>query len=413
MNQIPCVPMTNPYMVQQQTTYMPVPQQPKYNAVNIEISNPSVGTQGVAGQQPQQAAYAQPTMPLYNYPQAPVYNYPQAAQQPCYMPPQMTYPAQAPVAQTPAPAVAPLPQEAPRAPEVAPVVQQQNFNQPVVPQQVPVEPTPVVVPQPQISEAPKAPEAAQPVATPQEAPKAAEAAKPEVVPSEPVTPQVDLNSFIAKLANPDFDAQVSGMEEIAKMVKESPEKATELVDTKVFDALTNIINFDSSKLEGPTAEQVAAREKIMSGKEVTDQEKTLANTISPQEKAERNKSYALFTSAIMQKLYADEVARLSNSTVPLTELPGAVTIVDQLKDNPNPMVRASAIEALSYLQNPEYKKDLTTVFTVAKDDKDPNVAEAAKAALDKLNQVQAQPEQAKAQQIKMDQPKQEPVKAAA
>ncbi len=391
MNQIPCVPMTNPYMVQQQTTYMPVPQQPKYNAVNIEISNPSVGTQGVAGQQPQQAAYAQPTMPLYNYPQAPVYNYPQAAQQPCYMPPQMTYPAQAPVAQTPTSAVAALPQEAPKAPEVAPVVQQQNFNQPVAPQQVPVEPTPVVVPQPQISEAPKA----------------AEAAKPEVVPSEPVTPQVDLNSFIAKLANPDFDAQVSGMEEIAKMVKESPEKATELVDTKVFDALTNIINFDSSKLEGPTAEQVAAREKIMSGKEVTDQEKTLANTISPQEKAERNKSYALFTSAIMQKLYADEVARLSNSTVPLTELPGAVTIVDQLKDNPNPMVRASAIEALSYLQNPEYKKDLTTVFTVAKDDKDPNVAEAAKAALDKLNQVQAQPEQAKAEQ-----PKQEQAKAA-
>lgn len=401
MNQIPCVPMTNPYMVQQQTTYMPVPQQPKYNAVNIEISNPSVGTQGIGGQQ--QAAYAQPTMPLYNYPQAPVYNYPQAAQQPCYMPPQMSYPTPAP-----APAVAALPQEAPKAPEVAPAVQQQNFNQPVVtPQPVPVEPTPVVVPQPQISEAPKAPQQT-PTPAPAEAPKTTEAAKPEVVPSEPVAPQVDLNSFIAKLANPDFDAQVGGMEEIAKMVKESPEKATELVDTKVFDALTNIINFDSSKLEGPTPEQVAAREKILSGKEVTEQEKTLANTISPQEKAERNKSYALFTSAIMQKLYADEVARLSNSTVPLTELPGAVTIVDQLKDNPNPMVRASAIEALSYLQNPEYKKDLTTVFTVAKDDKDPNVAEAAKAALDKLNQIQAQPEQAKSEQ-----PKQEQVKTAA
>lgn len=401
MNQIPCVPMTNPYMVQQQTTYMPVPQQPKYNAVNIEISNPSVGAQGVGGQQ--QAAYAQPTMPLYNYPQAPVYNYPQTAQQPCYMPPQMSYPNPAP-----APAVEALPQEAPKAPEVAPAVQQQNFNHPVVtPQPVPVEQTPVVVPQPQISEAPKAPQQT-PTPAPAEAPKTTEAAKPEVVPSEPVAPQVDLNSFIAKLANPDFDAQVGGMEEIAKMVKESPEKATELVDTKVFDALTNIINFDSSKLEGPTPEQVAAREKILSGKEVTEQEKTLANTISPQEKAERNKSYALFTSAIMQKLYADEVARLSNSTVPLTELPGAVTIVDQLKDNPNPMVRASAIEALSYLQNPEYKKDLTTVFTVAKDDKDPNVAEAAKAALDKLNQIQAQPEQAKSEQ-----PKQEQVKTAA
>ena len=54
------------------------------------------------------------------------------------------------------------------------------------------------------------------------------------------------------------------MEEIANMVKENPEKATELVDTKIFDALTNIINFDSSKLEGPSKEQLDAREKMMS-----------------------------------------------------------------------------------------------------------------------------------------------------
>ena len=71
----------------------------------------------------------------------------------------------------------------------------------------------------------------------------------------------------------------------------------------------------------------------------------------------------------------------------MTELPGAVTIVDNLKDNPNPMVRASAIEALSYIQNPAYKKDLTTVFTIAQNDSDPGVAETAKTALEKLNQV--------------------------
>ena len=125
----------------------------------------------------------------------------------------------------------------------------------------------------------------------------------------------------------------------------------------------------------------------MKGNEVTDAEKELANKISPKEQAERNKSYALFTSAIMQKLYGDEVARLSNQTVPLTELPGAITVVDNLKDNPNPMVRASAIEALSYIQNPAYKKDLTTVFTIAQNDSDPGVAETAKAALEKLNQI--------------------------
>ena len=395
MNQIPLVPMTNPYMVQQQTTYMPVPQQPNYNAVKIDIHNPTVGTPGVGQQNNPQ--YAPVTMPYYNYPQAQLYSYPQAQAQvqscpPCEYPklaqvPQIPASAPAapaaPAAAPEAPAVPPVPPveapKAPVAPTVVPAIQQQNNNAPVAPQ--PVQTEPPVVPPPVVStpetEAPKT-----------EAPKAAEQPiKPEVVPSENVAPQVDLNSFIAKLSNPDFETQAAGMEEIANMVKENPEKATELVDTKVFDALTNIINFDSSKLEGPTQEQLAAREKMMSGKEVTEQEKTLANTITPKEQAERNKSYALFTSAIMQKLYGDEVSRLSNTTVPLTELPGAITVVDQLKDNPNPMVRASAIEALSYIQNPAYKKDLTTLFTVAKNDQDPGVAEAAKTALDKLNQV--------------------------
>ncbi len=382
MNQIPFVPMTNPYMVQQQTTYMPVPQQPNYNAVKIDIHNPSVEANGV-GQSQYNPQYAQPTMPYYSYPQSQVYSYPQApVQQPYYQPvmtPQAPVVAELPKAPAPAQApapvsapVAPAPEVAP-APVVVPTVQQQNINQAPV------------VPQPVVTEAPVAP--APVVSTPETAKTEEVAAKPEVVSPEPVAPQVDLNSFIAKLSNPDFEVQASGMEEIANMVKESPDKATELVDTKVFDALTNIINFDSSKLEGPTQEQLAAREKLMSGKEVTEQEKTLANTITPKEQAERNKSYALFTSAIMQKLYGDEVARLSNNTVPLTELPGAITVVDQLKDNPNPMVRASAIEALSYIQNPAYKKDLTTLFTVAKNDQDPGVAEAAKTALDKLNQV--------------------------
>ena len=148
MNQIPCVPMMNPYMVQQQTTYMPVPQQPKLNAVNIEINNPSVGTQGIG--QGCQSQYAQPTLPLYNYPQAPVYTYPQAtAQQPAYYPPYICQPMPQAVPQIPAApqvatvpaapqvAVAPAPAQAPVAPQVAvapaapaPVVCQTTINTP-------------------------------------------------------------------------------------------------------------------------------------------------------------------------------------------------------------------------------------------------------------------------------------------
>ncbi len=343
----------NPYL--QQIPVMPqaLPA-PNYNAVKIDVHNPSVSAPGVgqvAMNVPQYAPqYAPVTNPYYSYPQAQLYEYPQAQAQPYYMPQQTVCP--------PCPVC--MPQEQPVA-AIPPqqVIQQQNINAP----------------------APAVTQPAEPKAQ-------AEAPKVEVVPPEPMTPQVDLNSFIAKLTNPDFEVQANAMEEIANMVKDEPQKATELLDEKIVNALNNIINADSSKLEGPTPEQIAARQKMMKGEQLSDAEKQLAGKITPMEQAERNKSYAMFTSAIMQKLYGEEVAKLTGATVPLTELPGAAQIVEQLKNNPNPMVRTSAIEALSYIQQPAYKQDLNTVFSIAKNDQDKNVQEAATAALAKLEQLE-------------------------
>ena len=370
--------LVNPYMQPQMQPYMPMAQQatpaPNYNAVKIDVHNPSVSAPGVGQVAMNVPQYAQPTMPYYSYPQAQLYDYPQAQTQPYYMPQQpVNYTPVAPAATTP---VIPAPQNvAPEAVQAAPqqVIQQQNINTPA----------PVVT--------------QQPAATP----------KVEVEQPVPMAPQVDLNSFIAKLSNPDYEVQANAMEEIANMVKDEPQKATELLDEKVVNALNTIVNTDSSKLAGPTAEQIAAREKLMKGEKLSEAEQKLATTITPMEQAERNKSYAMFTSSIMQKLYGDEVAKLTGSTVPLTELPGAVTIVDQLKNNPNPMVRTSAIEALSYIQKPEYKQDLTTVFTIAKNDQDKNVQEAAAAALAKLDQLPAEAPKA---EIKPADPNAQPVK---
>lgn len=329
--------LVNPYYLQQ--PQMAATPAPNYNAVKIDVHNPSVSAPGVGQVAMNVPQYAQPTAPLYNYPQAQVYDYPQAQSQP-YYPPCIPCQPQQPVAQATQPA--------------QPVIQQQNINTP-------------------------APVVTQPVE--QQAPQV------EVVPPQPMAPQVDLNSFIAKLANPDYEVQANAMEEIANMVKDNPQKATELLDEKVVDALNTIINADTSKLTGPTPEQISARDKLMKGEQLSDADKKLAETITPMEQAERNKSYAMFTSAIMQKLYGDEVAKLTGSTVPLTELPGAGTIVEQLKNNPNPMVRTSALEALSYIQQPAYKQDLNTLFTIAQKDQDKNVQEAATAALAKLEQV--------------------------
>ena len=315
MIQSPCVPQ-------------PVqPQQPNYNAVKIDIHNPSVGVGGACPVQ--QATYQPVTAPVYDYPNAQVYG-PQPGVQPVYYPP---------VAQ--------------------PAPQQVNVNN------APAAPT-AEVPAPVVSQ-------------------------PEVVKPEPVKPEVDLNAFVGKLSDPDVNKQAEGMEEISKLIKEDTKNGTNvstaLVDEQVIKALNNILNVDSSKLEGPTQAQIDARQKILDKKEVTEEETKLANSFTQQDLAERNKSYALFTIAMLDKLYADEVAKLSGNVVPLTDLPAAVDVVNQLKDNPNPMVRASAIEALAHIaeSRPEYVKDLTTLFEVAKKDQNPEVVQTAEEALKKIN----------------------------
>lgn len=363
--------LVNPYLQPQMQPYMPQLSQatpaPNYNAVKIDVHNPSVSAPGVGQVAMNVPQYAQPTMPYYSYPQAQLYDYPQAQNQPYYLPQQQ------PVVCPPCPACMPQQSAAP-APQIAePAVAQAVAPQQVIQQQNINAPAPVVT-QPAKAEA-----------APAETPKV------EVESPVPMAPQVDLNSFIAKLTNPDYEVQANVMEEIANMVKDEPQKATELLDEKVINALTNIVNNDSSKLAGPTAEQIAARQKLMKGEQLSEADKKLATTITPMEQSERNKSYAMFTASIMQKLYGDEVAKLTGSTVPLTELPGAVTIVEQLKNNPNPMVRTSAIEALSYIQQPAYKQDLNTLFTIAKNDQDKNVQDAAAAALDKLSKMGEEP----------------------
>ena len=49
----------------------------------------------------------------------------------------------------------------------------------------------------------------------------------------------DRKTFIAKLTNPDYEVQANAMEEIANMVKDEPQKATELLDEKVVNALNS------------------------------------------------------------------------------------------------------------------------------------------------------------------------------
>ncbi len=72
--------LVNPYMQPQMQPYMPqqFPQAtpaPNYNAVKIDVHNPSVSAPGVGQVAMNVPQYAAPTMPYYTYPQAQLYDY--------------------------------------------------------------------------------------------------------------------------------------------------------------------------------------------------------------------------------------------------------------------------------------------------------------------------------------------------
>lgn len=314
---------------------------PSYNAVQINLDTPTLNA-------PQPSYY---------------YDYPQAQTQPYYppvQPQQVPAQPQAPVQQTPA-------------------QQPVNVPPPVV-EQAPVQQAPAQAPV-----APVAPATTQPQA--------------------PATPVVDTAAVVANLSNPDFDKQALQMEEIAQKGLTNQADAVPYVQEDILNKLIDIINVDSSKLDGPTERQLQLREKVaqndatiyaavQQGKDpktvelpnkLTAEEEVLANTITPIEQAERNKEYALFTTAILQKTYGDEIEKRTGKVVPLTDLPCAAAVVNELKSNQNPTIRTAAIDALRFIQRPEYKDDLAKIYTIAQSDADEGVAAAATSALNSLN----------------------------
>ena len=204
------------------------------------------------------------------------------------------------------------------------------------------------------------------------------------------------------MTNADYDVQAQQMEEIARISMDNPENAVPYIVRDVFATLIDITKADTSELASPTEAQVQARKKVIANYlvmenakgdknvklpyELSDAEIELANQISPMEQAERNKEYAMYTMSVLAKIYTDEVEKQTGNIVPMTDLPGTAAIVDALRYNPNPEVKLAAIDALSHIERPEYKDELTTLFTLAQTDTNPLVAMAATRAIDRAAQ---------------------------
>ncbi len=234
--------------------------------------------------------------------------------------------------------------------------------------------------------------------------KEAEIKKPEIIPAEDIVPEVDIPLVVSNLTSADFDTQALQMEEIARISLDNPENAVPYIVRDVFGSLIEITRKDTVNLAPPTDAQVEARKKVMANfiaranaeqnprngavqlpYKLTDHDIAIANELSPMELAERNKEYALYTMAILAKVYTDEVEKQTGNIVPMTDIPGTSAMVDALRYSQNAGVKVAAIDALRHIQRPEYKEELTTLYTLAQADANPMVAIAAQRALESVN----------------------------
>ena len=414
----------------------PYPQQLSYNAVKIDVHNPKVmdgqpcpmsvpyqqaPQQGVPQQQ---SAYNMPYNPYYNYNQTntlPNYNsqatvYPQQACT-CTCPIHQGY--QNPAAQTPVqtPPQAPVQQTAQtpvQTPPQAPVQQVQQTPQPVdAPQNVTpqpaVIPTPVhVVPAPVqqvinngipatqvINQNPATqtqPEQKIINPAPADVNKTTEVQN-NVDTKAPETsmPSVDITPVLKGLQSNNMAEQADALNKIGE-AGDNPEQLKHYLEPAVLDSLLGILHADTKGLEGPTKEQEAARDKWMKEKDlpknektITPQEEQLAMTLAPKELADKNKQFAMYSISILQKALADEIEKTNGEKISIEKLPAIDHIVNVLKSNPNPVLRASAIVALAHLNKEDYKPVLTDIFKLAQKDEDPNVQQVASEALDRIN----------------------------
>ncbi|MCD7779864.1 MAG: hypothetical protein LUH05_04250 [Candidatus Gastranaerophilales bacterium] len=302
---------------------------PQYNGVNIEILNPQ--GQSVTGQG--SAPYCMPAQFVPVQQQTPIY-----------------------------------------APQVQQPVQQQiSAPQAQQPIQQPVEQPVSQIQQP-------APQIQQPVQQPvQQQTETPQAAAPVIEQPTVASDPNLVESFAGKLKTDDLDAQRAGIEELAENVKNNDQTGDILLDTQLYDALLDIINKDTSSLEAPSPEVVELRQKDEN--QLTAEEKEKASTPSPLEKAEINKQYALYTISYMDERLNNQLVQNGKEALELKDLPCVENIIDTVKGNENPMLRISGIAALSHLQRPEYKEDLTTIFNLARTDEDEGVKESAEKAL--------------------------------
>ena len=317
------------------------------NAVSINIYNPQA-----YGSAPQQAPYEY-TNSLYQMPQAQV------------------YPQQAQTLQQP--------------------VDPQAYQQ-YIPNQQQIVPQPVIAPAPQLM-----PDSVMPQQPRAEQAKAEEKPVEVVEKKDESVPSVDVNALINDLKNTDTEVKAQAINKIATYAQEKPEIALQVVSEPVMQALVDVIKEDTTGLEGPTDKQIEIAEKISKGEKLTPEEDAISEQLSPRDKVNKNRIFALYTLAMIQKLQRDELnqyieTQKANGEKPidalkLQDLIGNDAVQEIIKNDSRPEVKVAAIQALQHVAEPQDKEAVSAILADSLKSTDEPVKAAAEEAMAKFQQA--------------------------
>ena len=281
-----------------------------------------------------------------------------------------------------------MPQTSAWGPQTQSMVQspyQQYAANPIIPQQAPVAPVaPQVMPESTI-------EAQQPAVV--EQPQ-----MPEVK-QEETAPKVDTDALIRDLKSADYNTQAEAITSIANFTQATPDIALQVATDPVKQSLIDVINTDTTALPDATEEQKALAEKQNRGEKLTPEEQAQLDQLSPKVAANKNKIFALFTLAMVQKLSRDNEAQYAQfqteqgkqapANLALKDLMGYNEIVNTIQNEPNKELKIAAIQALQYIAKPEEKAEVEQVLQGALNDQDADIKQTAQEALAKLGDVPA------------------------
>ncbi len=181
---------------------------------------------------------------------------------------------------------------------------------------------------------------------------------------------MDVDKIVNLLTSEDADEKTVGIQKIAELGQVKSKESEALLNEKVFKSLHDIVTKDTNPKPNETPEQKDVREKD-----------------------HVNKMIGMWTLAILMKNFREsmneEAQKQGIQDLSLNELPEIVSIVNNVKNDADPTIRAAGISALKYLATPKDHDPLSTIFEIAlKQDVDPGVKITAIDALMTIAQPQ-------------------------